>query len=241
MGSAAFKSRRPKAYHVSKRKSKNSGFKSLQRKLSDLASGEPSNDSEDIDFLTNKIAHACSWQEDLANVSELHENIVELFAEVETEIIRLSKENRSKAVARIVHSVDKLKNSLGDNLLKECGLNSFLREVIYYKTYEVSVVQYFKPEPFYKNVWSLLKLFAFVVNEVDIPESIFTYYLEYSNIVGDYHVLGLWSEKGHAQLVAFGESPPKYSNVRTSVLNDLERRGRCTEIEYNSLIATLRN
>ena len=114
-----------------------SNMKNLQRKISNqsfvnfLWNG--SIKDAKIETFLNKMDGACLWKEDQTNASVLHENVLKLFQEVESEVVRLGEQKRHQALKRIVYAMNQLLESVGHDVLKECGRKYILREVVYYK------------------------------------------------------------------------------------------------------------
>lgn len=85
---------------------------------------------------------------------------------------------------------------------------------------EVAAAQFFDPTPFYPGDDSLMKLYRFSV--YDGGEVSARYYLECSNLQGDYYVLGRSdaTSGAHSQVQPYAKKPT-YWELRARVIEDL--------------------
>ena len=70
----------------------------------------------------------------------------------------------------------------------------------------------------------MMKLFRFSVYDLNKNEVVFRYFLERSNVLGVYYVLGFVTTNMRGQIHPYGDTCPKYWDLRKHMLSDVSSR-----------------
>lgn len=184
------------------------------------------NDDEDI---LVQINHAVHWPQQLSEqTTQLKHLIRGLFESSTKEMTRLSGEMKITEVEEIARALVRLTALWGNDFLSCFNIKSFIREVI---TLEVKGIEYLvqagefcKSEPFYGEDERLVKLYYFHVKDLSTKSRIMSYYLECSNVIQPYFMLGLSVSGTHLSVESYDRSCPSYWVVREAVLRDMRSR-----------------
>ena len=130
----------------------------------------------------------------------------------------------------LVRELLNLRAHWGTGLLPLSMRNAFVRERISCKIgpnrkeYRIDCIQFFEPIVFYGNSpgkqEDLVKLFVFVVNDLETEEVVIRYYLERSFLFDFYHVLCFFQGSTRGQLKPYGSICPSYWVVRQDMIEN---------------------
>ena len=130
----------------------------------------------------------------------------------------------------IVRELLNLRAHWGTKLLPLSMRNAFVRERITLKAgksqqeFRIDCIQFFEPIVFYGNSpgkqEDLVKLFVFVVTDLDKDDVIVRYYLERSFLFDFYHVLCYFQGSSRGQLKPYGNVCPSYWDIRNDMLQN---------------------
>ncbi|XP_031561555.1 uncharacterized protein LOC116297473 [Actinia tenebrosa] len=177
-----------------------------------------------------QIRNAVCWPEkfDSKHIGELKDLIRQLFETATREMTALATEKKYSQVEEIVQAIIKLASQWGEEFLASLDLDSFIREVITIEVkgieYTINVGEYFKARPFYSRDNRLVIFYFFLVSESISKNKIMSYYLECSNIIQRFFVLGLSVSGSHLRVCSFDRCCPSYWVVREAVLQDMKVR-----------------
>lgn len=177
-----------------------------------------------------QIRNAVCWPEkfDSKHTPELKDLVRHLFESAAREMTALATEKKYSKVEEIVHAIIRLASRWGEELLDSLDLKAFIREVITLEVkgieYTINVGEYFKAKPFYARDNRLVIFYFFHVSESISKNKIMSYYLECSNIIQRYFVLGLSVSGSHLRVCSFDRCCPSYWVVRETVLQDMKAR-----------------
>lgn len=124
----------------------------------------------------------------------------------------------------LVSELLSLRDHWGTDLLPLSMRNAFVRERINITMppddhqFRIDCIQFFEPIVFYGNLpgkkEDLVKLYVFVVTDLDTEEVIIRYYLERSYLFDFYHVLCYFKGNSRGQLKPYGTHCPTYWVIR---------------------------
>ena len=177
-----------------------------------------------------QIRNAVSWPEKFgsSHVEELKHVVRQLFETAALEMTTLATEKMYYKVEEIVHEIIRLASRWGEEVLASLDLKSFIREIITIRVkgieYTINVGEFFKAQPFYPRDNRLDIFYFFHVTETTSKSKIMSYYLECSNIIQRYFVLGLSVSGSHLRVCSFDRCCPSYWVVRETVLQDMKVR-----------------
>lgn len=175
-----------------------------------------------------QIRNAISWPETFDSKQELQDLVRQLFQSATGEMTTLATEKKYSEVEEIVKAIIRLASQWGEELLASLDIKSFIREVIRINVkgiqYTINVGEYFKAQPYYTRDNRLVVFYFFHVSESITKSRIMSYYLECSNIIQRYFVLGLSVSGSHLRVCSFDRCCPSYWVVRETVLQDMKVR-----------------
>ena len=156
-----------------------------------------------------------------------------LFTSCEQHLTELSTEITEEAMTEcdaIVRELQALRTHWGTELLPLSMRNAFVRERMNLmigeeqRQFRVDCIQFFEPIVFYGNVpgkqEDLVKLFVFVVTDIENEEVLIRYYLERSFLFDFYHVLCFFKGNSRGQLKPYGTHCPPYWTIRQHMLEN---------------------
>lgn len=178
--------------------------------------------------LERAIKEAYSWKdtEQLQPTLEFSHQTNLLFAECEIHFSNLSPKQTPSAKTecdKLVNELLELRVHWGPQLLPLSMRNAFVRERISITLendyhFKIDCIQFFEPIVFYGNApgskEDLVKLYVFVVNDVQTDNVIIRYYLERSFLFEFYHVLCYFKGDSRGQLKPYGTKCPSYWIIR---------------------------
>ncbi len=120
---------------------------------------------------------------------------------------------------RVAQAIVAMRNAIDPTLFPRNAPDAFLRDRFVVDGHRIDAVQFFEPVRYYPNDPSIMKLYRFSVYSGE--NVVVRFYLEHSNIAGDYYVLGRAEPSGHRQVQPYGPRVPTYAEMRSAVLADL--------------------
>lgn len=183
-----------------------------------------------LETLLLKLEHAKSLKEKLhglnskAELESCQSKVVGILNAATIEMSRLIRENKYHDAEKVVKSILLLKTTLGDDFFEAARINAFGREITDIGSCLLTGGQYFKPVMFHEDDDSIVKLYFFVISEVDSSNVLFRYYLEHASFLDDYFALGLVTPQGHTQVEIYGSACPPYWGIRQDVINNATAR-----------------
>ena len=177
----------------------------------------------------SKLEKALCWTSKFDKVwsRRFSKSVNGLLLEARDVMSRLVDERDYSTADEIVARILLLRGAWGDEAFHQLKINSFPRERIKSGTAVILTGQYFKPEPFYEGNERLLKTYFFEVRDIETGDNVFTYFLEYSNVLQTFYVLCVLYPGGRSQVARYGGSCPSYWTVRNDVLRDFTSREDC--------------
>ena len=210
----------------------------------------PSNDiiTQKGQELFNEIRKAYSWKETFTQPTlDFSYKTNVLFTSCETHFSSLSSEQTQPAKGEcdaLVKELLALREHWGINLLPLSMRNAFIRERINITIgkehqFRIDCIQFFEPVVFYGNhpgqKEDLVKLYVFVVNDMETEEVIIRYYLERSFLFDFYHVLCYFKGNSRGQLKPYGTRCPSYWVIREHMYqNALHHLKSLTDTDQSS-------
>ena len=190
--------------------------------------------SEQGGVVLANLHEARQWKNQYDNPTlEFSCKVNALFADCELHLSALSSENtpqHRREVEAIVDEILTLRKFWGVELLPLSVRNAFLREKIPVqigeRTFRVDCIQFFEPIVFYGNTpgsdTDLVKLFVFIVTDIDNDHVVIRYYLERSFLFNFYHVLCFFSGNYRGQIKPYGTECPSYWEVREHMIQSVK-------------------
>jgi hypothetical protein len=177
--------------------------------------------------LMRELKDAYSWRDQYNEPTmEFTYKTNSLFTSLENHFSILSAEQSVHSKSEcdtLVNELLALRSYWGEDLLPLSVRNAFIRERININhdnqhSFRIDCIQFFEPILFYGNLpgkqEDLVKLFVFVVTDMENDEVIIRYYLERSFLFDFYHVLCYFKGNSRGQLKPYGTHCPSYWVIR---------------------------
>lgn len=153
-----------------------------------------------------------------------------MFCMATSQMSRLASEGKCNEADEIADAFFELVDVWGESVFNTLNMTFFTREEIALGRFAVKVGQYLKPEPLEETEDDIaVKLFFFIVYDMDLEKYICTYHLEYrdySGMTSGIYILKLKSRRGKVQVAVYGDTCPRYWKIRQDVLIDFSKRKR---------------
>lgn len=192
---------------------------------------------EALDELLSAFEDALMWpqQQNCFPSSASIDSMNTMFSMATAEMSRLASEGKFNEADEVADALLELVDVWGESVFQTLNITFFTREEISLGRFAAKVGQYLKPEPLQENSDEFaVKLYFFIVYDIDLEKYICTYHLEYRDYDGmadAVYLLKLKSRKGKFHIATYGNTCPTYWTIRQDVLRDFSKRKR-TFISY---------
>ncbi|RMX53572.1 hypothetical protein pdam_00004384 [Pocillopora damicornis] len=187
---------------------------------------------EALDEILSAFEEALSWpkeQNDFPNSTAI-DAMNDMFCMASSEMSRLASGDKFTEADEIADAIVELYDVWGESVFSSLNVTFFTREEISLNRFTIKVGQYLKPEPLQERENDIaVKLYFFIVYDMDLEKYVCTYHLEYrdfSGMTAGIYFLRLKCRRGRFQVASYGESCPVYWKIRQDVLKDFSKRKR---------------
>lgn len=187
---------------------------------------------EALDDVLSAFEDALSWpqEQNCFPNSTAIEAMNAMFCMATSQMSRLASADRCTEADEIANAIFDLYDVWGESVFNTLNMTFFTREEISLGRFTVKVGQYLKPEPLQERDDDIaVKLYFFIVYDMDLEKYVGTYHLEYrdySGMTSGIYILKLKSRRGKFQVAAYGDNCPKYWKIRQDILKDFSKRKR---------------
>ena len=187
---------------------------------------------EALDEILSAFEEALSWpkeQNDFPNSTAI-DAMNDMFCMASSEMSRLASGDKFTEADEIADAIVELYDVWGESVFSSLNVTFFTREEIPLNRFTIKVGQYLKPEPLQERENDIaVKLYFFIVYDMDLEKYVCTYHLEYRDFSGmtvGIYFLRLKCRRGRFQVASYGDSCPVYWKIRQDVLKDFSKRKR---------------
>jgi hypothetical protein len=183
-----------------------------------------------LETLLLKLQHALTWRNvyvdlhDKNSLEELRTKLHELLNSATVEMGYLIRDERYSEAEDVVSAILRLKGSLGNELVEAVQIAAFVREVTTFNEFVLTGGQYFEPMMVNDDDENVLKLFFFLISDVETRQTMFRYYVEYTSLIEEFFALGLVTSYEHVEIEVYGSSCPSYWEIRQDVIRNAREK-----------------